>query len=91
MFVISQASSLKLSRLSFVATIMVVFLHSYDNALATSRDGSFAWWLQEFVSQGICRVAVPYFFAVFGFMLFKDWRGGAEIGLVGGNRRCFAE
>ena len=68
---ISIYVSQKMRRIGFIASAMVVFLHSYSKALSSARDGSVAWWIQDLVSQGICRVAVPYFFVVFGFWLVK--------------------
>jgi len=76
---ISCHMSAKIRRLSFIATTMVVFLHSYNKSLAASKDGSFTWWLQDLVSQGVTRVAVPYFFVVFGILLFKDWNDPAGV------------
>ncbi len=52
---------------------MVVFLHSYSKALSQSMSGSTTWWVQDLVSQGISRAAVPFFFAVFGFFLFGNY------------------
>ena len=60
----------RMRRQSFLAAVLVVFLHSYSNAVANANDGSFAWWLQELVSQGFTRIAVPWFFLAFGFWLF---------------------
>lgn len=62
--------SRKLSRLSYVAVVLVVFLHSYDKNLAPEMFAVTSW-LQDFVSQGLSRIAVPYFFAVSGFFLFR--------------------
>lgn len=68
---IDAVLSRKLSRLSCVAVILVVFLHSYNKNLHIG----FTFWLQDFVSQGLTRVAVPYFFCVSGFLLFRGYPG----------------
>ena len=70
---ISEYTSRKIARLSIVCAILVVYLHSYSKELSVSMSGSLTWWLQDFVSQGISRVAVPFFFVVSGFLLFKDF------------------
>ena len=65
--------SVRMRRLSLLATLMVVFLHSYWMDVSEAKDGSLAWWVQDIVSQGFCRSAVPYFFMVFAFWLFSDF------------------
>ena len=70
---ISEYTSRKIARLSIVCAILVVYLHSYSKGLSASMSGSFAWWVQDLVSQGISRAAVPFFFVVSGFLLFKDF------------------
>ena len=68
-----NAYSVRMRRLSLLATLMVVFLHSYWMDVSATKDGSLAWWVQDIVSQGFCRSAVPWFFTVFAFWLFKDF------------------
>ena len=68
-----SAYSVRMRRMSLLATLMVVFLHSYWMDVSESNDGSLVWWIQDIVSQGFCRSAVPYFFMVFAFWLFKDF------------------
>ena len=70
---ISEYTSRKIARLSIVCACLVVFLHSYSKMLSQSMSGSVAWWAQDLVSQGISRAAVPFFFVVFGFFLFRDY------------------
>lgn len=70
---ISVYTSRKIARLSIVCAILVVYLHSYSKELSASMPGALIWWVQDFVSQGISRVAVPFFFVVSGFLLFKDF------------------
>ena len=70
---ISEYTSRKIARLSIVCAILVVYLHSYSKELSASMSGALTWWVQDFVSQGISRVAVPFFFVVSGLLLFKDF------------------
>ncbi|MFK7775644.1 MAG: acyltransferase family protein [Saprospiraceae bacterium] len=73
--------SLKLKVVSFFAIILVVFLHSYDlvikvdagNVLSLSKG--YCTFIQEFISQGITRVAVPIFFAISGYLFFLGLKG----------------
>ncbi len=67
----------KIKKLSFVAIIMVVFLHAYN--LDTKQGGFILhfekgsnWFLQNYISNGITRIAVPLFFFISGFLFFID-------------------
>lgn len=68
---VSDYSSCKISRLSLVLAVLVVFLHS--RVAQDSFSSSFFYCLQEFVCQGIVRVAVPFFFIISGFLLYRDF------------------
>lgn len=70
---ISEYTSRKIARISIVCAILVVFLHSYSKTLSASMSGSLTWWIQDFVSQGVARVAVPFFFVVSGFLMFRNF------------------
>lgn len=66
--------SRKLTGISFILMIMVVILHSYNldikqggNILHFCKDAN--WAIQNFISNGITRVAVPLFFIISGFLL----------------------
>ena len=70
---ISERTSRKIARLGVVCAMLVVFIHSY---LAHAPDEPFnpvASFVQEMLSQGIARVAVPFFFVVSGFFLYRDY------------------
>lgn len=84
---ISEYTSRKIARLSFVCAILVVYLHSYSKGLSASMSGSFVWWVQDLVSQGISRAAVPFFFVVSGFLLFKDFPEGGGAWWLGKLRK----
>lgn len=73
--------SLKFKVISFFAIILVVFLHSFnlivkvdaDNVLSLTRG--YSTFIQEFISQGITRVAVPIFFTISGYLFFLNLKG----------------
>ena len=70
---LDQYTSLKIARSSFVAAILVVAIH---NTFRISEFGAlppvFAW-AQLAVNCGITRMAVPFFFVVSGYFLFRDY------------------
>lgn len=77
----NQYLSDKLRVLSFVSVIMVVFIHSHHLKITyTSRvislGGSVNAFLQNIISEGIARVAVPLFFAISGYLFFLGMKGG---------------
>lgn len=65
--------------ISFICACMVVMIH----ASVFPPEGTFSWWVAFVVgANGLCRVAVPYFFLIAGFFLFgrewrEDWYGSA--------------
>lgn len=67
----------KIKTTSFILMIMVVVLHSYNldtvvkgtNSL-TLRD--YNWFVQNFLSYGITRIAVPLFFLISGYLFLLD-------------------
>jgi len=69
--------SLKFKVLSFVLIIFVIFLHSYNltehspEALVKVTGINF---LQEVISFGITRVAVPIFFFISGYFFFTNFK-----------------
>ncbi len=78
---VDQALSVRLANMSMISAIMVVVIHVLKRP---QEVGSYAWWLRQFTGEGVCRIAVPFFFMAFGFFLaghLKDegWYG-REIG-----------
>lgn len=73
--------SLKLKVISFFAIILVVFLHSYDLVIkigsgnVLSLNKGYSTFIQEFISQGVTRVAVPIFFTISGYLFFLGLKG----------------
>jgi len=73
--------SLKLKVVSFFAIILVVFLHSYNLIVKVNADHvislnkGYGPFIQELISQGITRVAVPIFFTISGYLFFLGLKG----------------
>jgi len=69
----------KMKILSFISMIMILYLHSYniDNVLNFIDKGSMFYsiniFIQNFISQGITRIAVPMFFLISGFLFFNNF------------------
>ena len=70
---ISDRSSRKIARIGVVCAMLVVFIHSYLAHAPDEPFSPFASFVQEFISQGIARIAVPFFFAISGFFLYRDY------------------
>jgi surface polysaccharide O-acyltransferase-like enzyme len=80
-----QYLSEKLRIFSLLLMVMVVYIHAYnlnvrfdDNVGPVAKASSgriFSWsaFLQEFLSDGICRIAVPYFFMISAYFLFQKY------------------
>ncbi|MFD2908595.1 acyltransferase family protein [Flavobacterium ardleyense] len=67
----------KIKNISLLLMIMVVFLHSYNldtkglnQVLVNSKN--FIWMIQNFISYGVTRIAVPFFFVISGFLFVFD-------------------
>ena len=67
--------SYKIRAISFWAILLVVFLHAYN--LDTKQQGiiltfpkSYNWFIQNLISNGLTRVAVPLFFIISGYLFF---------------------
>jgi surface polysaccharide O-acyltransferase-like enzyme len=68
--------------------ILVVFIHGYNVNLKFSDGEHFrpAFWLrflEGFVSDGICRVAVPMFFAISGYLATQSLKGKFNASVYG--------
>ena len=66
----------KLKALSLVAIILVVFIHSYNaeikfaSGVLTGGNSASVMLVQNFLSKGIARIAVPLFFLISGFLFY---------------------
>jgi peptidoglycan/LPS O-acetylase OafA/YrhL len=82
--IMSPYVSQKIRHISLFLMVLVAFIHGYNINLRFS-DGSAveaAWWLQfleGFISDGICRVAVPMFFAISGFLAVHSLKSGLSL------------
>lgn len=72
--------SAKFANMSLLSAFMVVSIHVFKR---NQEFGSTVWWFRQFMGEGLCRIAVPYFFLVAGYFLarhFKEvnwWRSEA--------------
>ena len=70
--------SRKIDHISLLGMIMVVYLHSYNLLIdftnishyPNSSTINFNSFMQNFISQGLTRVAVPIFFSISGYLFF---------------------
>ncbi len=77
--------SQKLRIFSLIMMVMVVYIHAFNlnvtfegsaiSAVKASSGRVFSWaaFVQEFFSDGICRVAVPFFFMISAYFLFAKY------------------
>lgn len=70
MFNVTKEWSWRIVRLSTICFMFVVVLHAHAYV---NRGFVGCWWLQELLSQGFARCAVPFFFVIFGMFLFRDY------------------
>ena len=69
----SPQLSQKLKNISFLLMIFVAFIHSYNlnvqiGGLNYLEPPYWLRFLESFISDGVCRVAVPMFFAISGYL-----------------------
>ena len=62
---VDRQISAKITNMAFVCALMVVVIHVWCEA----EKGGICWWLHELSANGICRIAVPFFFLVSGYFL----------------------
>lgn len=66
-------TSSKIRIISFFSILLVVFLHAYNLEASGGGilfDRSPTWLIEDFISYGITRIAVPLFFTISGFLFF---------------------
>lgn len=76
-------TSQKIKIASFLLMIMVVFLHSYNLDIKQGSElvffeKDYNWAIQNFISNGITRIAVPLFFLISGFLFIQSPSFGIE-------------
>lgn len=57
--------SIKISNMGALCALMVVFIHMPHSVV----QGSAVWWACQILTNSICRMAVPFFFAASGYLL----------------------
>ena len=63
---VSPELSRRLRVFGFVSALLIVLIHSTPNPAV----GTWQWWVAELLGRdGLCRIAVPYFFLASGFFL----------------------
>lgn len=77
MIKLSIRDSQKISIVTLICSLMVIFIHAmnidqYQLDYDLNLTNKFVYLLQRFISDGICRIAVPIFFVISGFLFFKD-------------------
>ncbi|MRT93428.1 acyltransferase family protein [Ancylomarina sp. 16SWW S1-10-2] len=66
-------TSIKIRQISFLSIIMVVILHAYSYEVMNVSESSFNFFIQNFISNGIVKIAVPTFFFISGFLFFRNF------------------
>lgn len=74
--IINETTSVRLSKLGFVAALMVVCIHA--PAIDSCPTWGLSWWFVTFFQNGLCRVAVPLFFMISGYLIFGRYGGRVE-------------
>lgn len=59
--------SMLMANMAFVCAILVVFIHAV--AGFSPAENSLGWWIVELFPNGLCRIAVPFFFFASGYFL----------------------
>lgn len=67
----------KFKNISLILTILVVFLHAYnlEESNLVKNANSF---IQNFISYGICTIAVPMFFMISGYLFFYNFESSVK-------------
>ena len=60
--------SKRIKLMSLLCTILVIVIHSFNANLSGIID--YNWYIQTLLSGALCRISVPYFFIVSGFLFF---------------------
>jgi surface polysaccharide O-acyltransferase-like enzyme len=66
----------KIKFISFITMIMVLFVHSFNSTLypvELIHTNHYATDIQNFISFHVCRIAVPFFYILSGFLFFLNF------------------
>jgi surface polysaccharide O-acyltransferase-like enzyme len=74
---INQKTSRTIMVANLIAMIMIIAIHYHTRGHALSRGSVWGWnyLVQEFLTNGLARTAVPYFALISGFFLFSQFSG----------------
>ena len=77
-----KAKNAKIANIQFLLSVMVVFIHATtifvnlpDNSLQYIYGRNFSTFIQIFIGDGICRIAVPCFFVISGYLFYSTFSG----------------
>jgi surface polysaccharide O-acyltransferase-like enzyme len=68
----------KFKGISFLLIILVVFLHANNLNTGNLDHKGYSFFIQNFLSDGIARIAVPLFFGISGYLFFFKLQGTAS-------------
>jgi surface polysaccharide O-acyltransferase-like enzyme len=72
--------SAKIKFISFISIVMVIYLHAFNlttkfvGKTETLQGKDINSFVQEFISNGVARIAVPLFFLISGYLFFLNFR-----------------
>ncbi len=69
---ISQYMSRKISHVKMICALLVIYIHMYDAGMHTFENLYYEQWFEDWFSQGFCRIAVPLFFFISGYLAFSS-------------------
>lgn len=72
---ISSDLSDKIRNINFICTLLIALLHA-NTIMLLSEQESFIHHMENMVANGVCRIAVPYFFLIAGYLFFHRFRKG---------------
>lgn len=77
---ISQDLSSRIRNLFLFLIVQVVFIHAYHLTWHKNPSGldKFNYFIQYFISQEICRIAVPLFFIISGYLFFVGYSANVK-------------
>jgi len=85
--------SKKITNLRTLLILLIVFNHAptTDGIFSASADSDYPRianvFVQTFIADGLARIAVPLFFAISGFLFFRDFRPGTDFFITKIKRR----
>ena len=63
-------ASAKFANMSLLSAVLVVIIHVLKR---NQEFGTSVWWVRQFLGEGLCRIAVPFFFLAAGYFLAKHF------------------